>query len=193
MIDGYGAQTMAEAAPKSWTYEDLLAAGLDPRHYDIVDGEPVRAEKAVSLEGGWIWTRLGGLVGEHVRANRLGVVFTHGRFLVQEDPRIERRPDLAFVGGERLPPRPFPDLFPGAPDLAIEVLSPSDPMTIAGRRARQYLAKETREVWLLEPEVQTITVLRPEGHPRSYSYDDSLDTPDLLPGFTLVLADLFSQ
>ena len=64
-------------------------------------------------------------------------------------------------------------------------------MTVAGRRAREYLTNGTSEVWLLAPEVQTITVLRSEAHSRSYSHGDALRSPDLLPSFTLKLSDLF--
>ena len=90
----------------------------------------------------------------------LGVVGICVRFLLQRSPRIERRPDLAFLRKERLPARPFPDLFPGAPDLVVEVLSPSDSIGNAAAKARLYLASGSTEVWSVDPEAQVVTVYR---------------------------------
>lgn len=154
---------MAETAKKTWTYADLVREGLDPERYEIVDGERVEA-KTVGVEGARIYARLGRILDEHVEKNRLGAVYAAARFLLREDPRLERRPDLAFVSVERLPPSD-PDLYPGAPDLAVEIISPSDPSAAVFDKAREYLETGAREVWVVEPRAATIFVLRP-GRPQ---------------------------
>lgn len=174
----------------TWTYEDLLAEGLRPRDWEIVAGELVRVHE-VSQEGGGVWARLAARLVPFVTARGLGHVPVCGRFLLREQPRTERRPDLAFVRAERIRQRPIPDLFPGAPDIAIEVLSPSDPVGDAAAKARDYLAAGAEEVWLVNEGFQAITVFRRGVAPRSCSPGEVLESPTLLPGFALALEELF--
>lgn len=190
MIHGEIERDVVAEAARAWTYEDVVAAGLDPKHHDIVAGVPVE-RRPVSQEGSISWVRLGAAVHGHVEAHRLGLFGFNGRFRLRDEPRTERRPDMHFVRAARAPARPLPHVLPGAPDLAIEVVSPSDSQSEVAEKARDYLEAGGEEVWLVFPELQIITVFRAGRRPRSYSPGDTLESPALLPGFALSLDELF--
>ncbi len=181
---------MAETERRSWTYEGLLREGLDPKLYEIAGGELVEVS-GLSFGGGGILSKLDTRLRPFVEAHNRGFVTIGGRFLLSEEPRIERRPDLAWVVKDRLPPPPYPGLFEGHPDLAIEVLSPSDPIGAAAKKAREYLEYWTREVWNVDPEAETITVYRPGGPARAYSQGDTLESV-VLAGFSVAVTGLFA-
>jgi Uma2 family endonuclease len=184
---------MSVAAEKrSWTYEELIAEGLDPEGYEIVNGDLVEV-KPVDYEGGRLFTQLAMILGEFVRANKLGDVLITSRFLLRKAPRLERRPDLAFVSKARRPDPPKPELYSGAPDLAIEVLSPSDRVVDATSKAEEYVACGAREAWSILPQAKVVIVFQPDAPPRPYGVMDVLESPSVLPGLTISLERLFAQ
>jgi Uma2 family endonuclease len=182
---------MVETARRTWTYEDLLAEGLDPKLYEIHDGELVE-DKPLSLEGSRNYMRLGHLLFEYAEGHRLGTILIGGRFLLRKEPRRERRPDLAFLPLERYRATAHDPMYPGAPDLAVEVLSPSDSTSEASAKAREYLDAGSRAVWIVDPELKTVTVLRPGRPPRPFGVGDTITGEDILPGFELSVAELFA-
>jgi len=183
--------SMAEVARKDWTYETLVAAGLDPRDYEIVDGELVEVAP-MSVAGGAVISKLARMLGGHVEESGSGRSYVALRVLLSEAPRRrERRPDLAVVSNERLPAASAP-YFEGGPCLVVEVLSPSDPSDATRRKlVEDYFPAGTREGWVVDPALQTITALRPGEPPRAYDRSDVLET-DLAPGLRLSLDALFS-
>jgi Uma2 family endonuclease len=80
----------------------------------------------------------------------------------------------------------------GAPDLAIEILSPSNTIQAMKKKADEYFENDTRLVWVVAPEDRTVVVLRPDGSERVLTVTDSLDGEDVIPGFSLVVGELFS-
>ncbi len=92
-------------------------------------------------------------------------------------------PDYVFVVG--VPPGFAPTNGPyrGAPDLAVEILSPDDRMTRVRRKVRFYLENGVRLVWLIDPEDRTVTVLTTPAASTTLSEEDELDGGDVLPGF----------
>lgn len=157
---------MLEAERSDWSYEATVAADLDPKRWEIAGGVLVE-RPGMSVGGGVTLAALTVRLGAFVRAEGRGEVSVGGRFRLQADPCIERLPDLAFIARDRLPPKPYPISFEGHPDLAVEVLSPSDPVGGAAGKAREYLEHGTPEVWNVDPEAETITVYRPGVPPRS--------------------------
>jgi Uma2 family endonuclease len=112
-------------------------------------------------------------------------------FVLSHNPDTVRAPDVSFLRRDRLPEGEIPtSFFPGAPDLAIEVLSPSDSIREATAKALEYLAAGTREVCIVSPERKDVTVHR-GGEVFVRSEDESLDGGDLLPGFSSSVAELF--
>ena len=92
---------------------------------------------------------------------------------------------------DRLPA--FTDRFvPLAPDLAVEVLSPSDRMADAMSKVTMYLQAGVRLVWLVDPASLTVAVFRPDAAPRTLGAGDALDGGDVLSGFSVSVAELFA-
>ena len=83
--------------------------------------------------------------------------------------------------------------FPIAPDLAVEVLSPSDRMADAMSKVTMYLQAGVRLVWLIDPATLTVTIFRQDAAPKMVSEGDTLDGGDVLPGFSVPVAEIFAQ
>jgi Uma2 family endonuclease len=113
-------------------------------------------------------------------------------FLLASDPDTVRAPDAAFVSRERAEGvGPTDRYWPGAPDLAIEVVSPSDSRSKVDRETLQWLAAGTRAVAVLDPPMRTATVHRSRSDIRVLAGDDPLDLHDVVPGFAPRAGDLF--
>ena len=129
---------------------------------------------------------------QRVRAHKLGVVWVEGGVITHRDPDSVRGPDVAFS--------PFED-FPGgkAPRrgyvrsgrLVVEVLPPSDRLSEALAKGREYLDAGTVLVWIVEPDRRAAYVLR-DGRPQQIlTGDEALDGEDVVPGFSLPLPDVW--
>ncbi|MGH2599944.1 MAG: Uma2 family endonuclease [Dehalococcoidia bacterium] len=105
-------------------------------------------------------------------------------------PRHGARADVWFVRADRVPAGAADEFFPGSPDLAVEVLSPSDRFGPVVQKARDYLAAGTRLVWVIDPKGRTAAVFHADGSARLLGEEDTLDGEDVLPGFSMTLRDL---
>ena len=114
-----------------------------------------------------------------------------GGFILFGDRATVRSPDAAFVRVERLPEVPA-TFVPLAPDLAVEVLSPSDRLPDALSKATMYLQAGVSLVWLIDPMKHTATIFRQDEVPITIGEDGVLDGEEVLPGFTLPLAKLLA-
>lgn len=171
------------------TAEELLAMPDDGfHHYELVKGELLTMSPA-GYEHGTIAALVAGSLVQHVKKHKLGrVAVAQAGYVLERDPDTVREPDISFVAAERdLRTREF---FPGAPDLAVEVLSPSDRATAVNAKVRQYLAAGTRMVVVIEPEKQSATIHTPTATTRLNS-DDSLFGGEVVPGWSLPLRELF--
>jgi Uma2 family endonuclease len=100
-------------------------------------------------------------------------------------------PDAWFVRAERIPdPATGSEFFPGYPDLAVEVLSPSDRYSDVVQKAREYLTLGTRLVWVIDPIGRTAAVFHPDGTARLLGEDGALDGENVLSGFRTPLRSL---
>jgi Uma2 family endonuclease len=159
--------------------------------WELVDGEPIELSPAAGRSG-WISANVVVLLANHVRPGRLGWVFSaETGFVLFNDRQTVRSPDAAVVLRDRLvaPPDNF---VPLAPDLAVEVLSPSDRMVDAMSKITMYLQAGVRLVWLVDPETLTVTVFRQDAAPKSIGEGDTLDGGDVLPGFSVPVAEIFA-
>lgn len=101
-------------------------------------------------------------------------------------------PDVSFLRAERAAQLDPDTHVPGAPDLAVEVLSPNDSMSAMDRKVRQYLDAGCRAVWVVDPEVREVMVYRVGSNLiERLREQDTLTEPGLLPGFSLRVSDLF--
>lgn len=175
------------------TAEDLEALGPDAP-YVLIDGRLVHEE----MGSGGRSSELGGLIVTYlntfVRPRRLGRVYAaDGTFILRRNPDTAVMPDAAFLRTARLPPPEQEARFlPVAPDIAVEVLSPTDRPGETSRKVALYLATGVALVWVVNPETRSVTVHAPGRDPLTLTDADTLDGGDVLPGFTLPLAELFA-
>ncbi len=134
---------------------------------------------------------LGSWLVPFVRKNKLGAVGIERGFILSRDPDTVRAPDLHFISKERLALGSREGFFPGAPDLAVEILSPTDRAGDVQARIREYLNAGTRLVWVVDPHSETVTAYHPAGDARIYSGEQAVPGEDVLPGFSFLPADLF--
>jgi Uma2 family endonuclease len=114
-------------------------------------------------------------------------------FKLESDPDTVRAPDVAFIARDRIPAGGVPKAFwQYAPDLAAEVLSPSDRRSEVNEKISQYLRLGVKVVWFVEPSPRRVTIFRPGEPPQILGETDTLDGGDLLPGFCYPLARLFT-
>ena len=119
------------------------------------------------------------------RGNSLGVVLTEGGFLLSRNPDTVRGPDVSFVRADRFNAEEAGrGYFRGAPDLAIEILSPSNRPGETHAKVADYLAAGTRLVWVIDPMQQIVSVYRSLLSPRRIAADGVLDGEDVLPEFS---------
>ena len=124
-----------------------------------------------------------------IRPSR-GRIVVDGHVLF-DDRATVRSPDAAFIRRDRLPE--LTDHFvPVAPDLAVEVLSPSDRMADALSKVAMYLQAGTRLVWVVEPRTRSVTTYRSRTDVKVLKGTDLLSGLDVLPGFRLSLNELFT-
>lgn len=161
--------------------------------YELVEGALVEVPGAGALHN-LIAALVYELVRAFVREQNLGLIFTDGMgFLLDRRPDLLRIPDVSFVPWGRVPEEGVPEGFwPGAPDLAVEVVSPHDRAEDVQDKARGYLAAGTRLVWGLWPKRRSVTTYAPNGVVRELGPDDELDGGDMLPGFRARVNALFA-
>jgi Uma2 family endonuclease len=176
------------------TADELFWMRDDGVHrYELVRGRLLTMTPGGGLHG-LIASRLHVALAVHVDAGKLGVVLSADTgFTLESDPDTVRAPDVAFITRARIPPDGMPRSFwKGAPDLAVEVMSPSDVRSEVNEKIAEYLSLGASEVWFVEPSLRRLTVYRPGEQPRVLSESDTLDGGELLPGFQYSLGRLFT-
>ena len=131
---------------------------------------------------------------QHVRANNLGTVYAaETGFKIGSDPDTVRAPDVAFVRRERVEAvGDEAGYWPGAPDLAVEVVSPSDLYTEVEEKVIDWLAAGTRMVIVLNPRKRTVKVYRSLTDISILTESDILHGADVVPGWAMAVRDIFA-
>lgn len=177
--------------------EHLLTAEeafwLDPAaRWQLVEGRIVELSP-VKQRHGKILTRLAHRVNEVVERDGLGEVYTGDvGFILRRNPDTVRAPDLAFIRRGRLPaeePETFSEVVP---DLAAEILSPSDRWSDVEEKIAEYLAAGVTVVWILDPSRNEVRVHRADRALEILGADALLTEPTLLPSLRVPLRDLFA-
>ena len=180
---------------RPWTIADLIARSDEVYRYELVRGDLLMMSPASPVQGryaGWLTAVLSAYVDDH----DLGEVYTsEPGFKLQPEPDVVvRAPDVAFVRKDQIPPADQQSGFwPIAPDLAVEIISPSETATSIQDKVQDYLAAGTRLVWLVYPLHYIVTEYRSLDIVRHYNYEDSLDGGDVIPGFRYELKKLFRE
>ena len=175
------------------TEDDLQALPDDAYRYELVEGFLLR--EPAPAPGHWrVQRRLLEPLTRFVEEHRLGEVFAEVSFVLSKRPDTVRAPDVAFVTTESLGRlRDEMRLFPGAPDLAVEVLSPSNRWRDVREKVADLLAAGTRLVWVADPRRKKVTAYRALLAPRLLEEGDLLDGEDVVPGFSLPVSALFPR
>lgn len=160
------------------------------REFELVEGEVV-ARPPEGLRHGAVCSRVATHLGDFVDTHQLGeVVGASTGFRLF--PVTLRAVDAAFISNEKLVQVSDPDKFaPFAPDLAVEVVSPTDSATEVRQKVRHYLQAGTALVWVIYPELREVEVHAQAGVVQTFTHEDTLDGGEVLPGLALPVMRLF--
>lgn len=174
------------------TADELQQLPSGGPRYELVRGE-LRTMAPSGYEHGDVTLEIGASLRSYVQANRLGgVVAGDVGFRLTSDPDTVRAPDVAFIRQERLREVGRPTgYWPGVPDLAVEVISPNDLYTEVEEKVAEWLEHGTRMVVVVNPRRRTVAVHRPGQPVRSLTERDVLGGEDVVPGWSIPVADLF--
>ena len=173
------------------TADELERMPEDDFRYELVRGRLTRMSP-VAPPHGRATAVLTARLWNHVTDRSLGEVWNEVGFRLAHDPDTVRAPDIAFVSAERLPQRDARGFYRGAPDVAIEVLSPDDRPADMREKVQDYLAVGTRAVVVVDPHNRRATVHRPGAPATILTIDDTLDLHPIVPDWRLKLAELFA-
>ncbi|HEY7698569.1 MAG TPA: Uma2 family endonuclease [Vicinamibacteria bacterium] len=174
------------------TAEDLLSMPDDGKRYELVQGE-LKTMSPSGQRHGRIAQRFASRLAPFVEERGLGVVYAaETGFRLASNPDTVRAPDVAFVGRARVEKiGDVEGFWPGAPDLAVEVLSPGDTYTEVEEKALVWLQAGARIVIVVDPRKNTLTVYRSRGDIKVLSENEAFEAPDLIPGWSLRIAEVF--
>ncbi|HET7076948.1 MAG TPA: Uma2 family endonuclease [Chloroflexia bacterium] len=177
---------------KTTTVDDLLNLPDDGFRYELVEGE-LHKMPPLGRRHGRIIVNLSTPLDHYVRAQGLGEVYAEVGYLLAENPDTVLAPDVSFLRQERLaeadPDRPY---WVGAPDLAVEVVSPGDRYSEVNEKVARWLAAGTLLVWVIDPRRQQIAVHQAPSTVTNLALADTLDGGDVLPGWTLPVREVFA-
>ncbi|NNJ13245.1 Uma2 family endonuclease [Chloroflexales bacterium ZM16-3] len=168
-----------------------FAALPGSRHQELVRGEVVQIMPPGGVHGK-VAVSVVMFLGFWARQGSGGIVGVESGFILERDPDLVRGPDAYYVRTERIPAGGIPEGFwPIAPDLAVEVVSPNDTAGEVRAKVREYLAAGTAAVWVVYPSTREVIAHTPDGMARTYGPGETLEMPELLPGFSLAISELF--
>ena len=168
-----------------------LPTGMGQR-YELIAGE-----LRVMSPSGWphgkvigkLHTRLGSFVEKH----DLGVIFgAETGFRLTSNPDTVRALDIAFIAKQNIPVvEPREGFWPGAPDLAVEVLSPGDRSGEVDEKIEAWLSAGTAAVWVIDPKLKTVTIYQSPTNVQIKVMGEQLDGGAVVPGFSCAVIELF--
>jgi len=181
------------SAQKTWTDEAFMALPEDGHRYELVHGELVDVGNS-GMEHGYIASNLIIFLGGLVRSQKLGVICDSSTAFTMQTGN-KRSPDVSFIAKERLQgvkrlPKGY---FQGSPDLAVEILSPSNTVEEIHDKIVEFFENGTRLVWVIHPDERYVLVYHSPSPDRLLRLTDSLDGEDVVPGFVLAVAELFAE
>jgi Uma2 family endonuclease len=171
------------------TADEFFADPDVPEFAELVDGEVHEVTPAPPYHG-WIGRAVFLALHAHAAPRQLGEVFGDG-VPYQLGPHTVRVPDVSFIRADRVPgPPPRRGAWRLAPDLAVEVLSPSDTRGVLRKKLADYFGAGTPIVWLVDPDDFGVEVLTPDAAPRWIDTAGALDGGPVLPDLRVPVADL---
>jgi Uma2 family endonuclease len=183
---GVGAENGPIPPPITLLPEDML--------FEVVDGQI--KEKIVGVHECEIATLLIGFLAPFLRSKRLGKVCGETIFRIDQPRDLQRRPDVAFVSHAKWPANrraPKVNVWDLVPDLAVEVVSPTNSASDVQRKIHEYFEAGVIRVWVIYPDQKNIYIYATPKQVQVLQIGDDLDGGDLIPGFRLPLAALFED
>lgn len=168
------------------TADELLRLPDNEWRYELMRGELKKSLRA-GAQHGCVAAQIIGNLGAHVHANELGAVYaSQTGFRISRDPDSVRAPAAAFVREERVVDTP--GFFEGAPDVAIEVVSPNDSYTEVDEKTAQWLRAGARVVVIVDPRTRRVNIHRTSGATHAAN---GIEIDDVVPGWRMSLAEIF--
>ncbi len=166
--------------------EEIYSSG----RYEIVYGE-IKERSMPSPIHGRIQAKFTSKLVSYVEENNLGAVYTETHFEFAE--KLSRVPDIAFVSFERFPEdgKDESSRWHIAPDLAIEIISPTDDYEDVQEKITEYFTFGVRQVWIVSPESKTLSVYFSRTSVKILTENDELVCEEILPGFKMNLSEIF--
>jgi len=178
----------APAQARPMTADELLALPDDGMRHELIEGE-LRTMAPAGHDHGVLALRAGRLLGAHVDAHGLGLATAaETGYRIASDPDTVLAPDAAFVSRERVASEA--GYWAGAPDLAIEVVSPSDTYIEVQAKALRWLDAGCRLVLTLDSRHRTVTTYRSPSDIAILDDSDTLDASDVVDGWTVRVSEL---
>jgi Uma2 family endonuclease len=179
-------------ATRLTTAEELLAMPGGER-CELIAGEIVKMTPPGN-EHGEIAANIVSLLRWHVREKKLGKVTTEVGYILSRDPDTVRAPDVAFLRRERRLRLESPEKYvPGAPDLAVEVVSPTDRVEEIDSKTQAWLDAGTPLVWVVWPKMRSVAIHRPGRPVRTVQGEDLITGEDVLPEFQCKVSEFFED
>jgi Uma2 family endonuclease len=186
------------SADRTYRADELLALSQSG-HYqhqriELSEGRLIVMSPA-SMKHGIIAHRFGVRIGVFVESHPIGyVTAAETGYVLHTSPDgrdTVRAPDVGFILAERLPDGvPETGFVPVPPDLAVEIISPSDAAPDVQRKVRDYVRAGTPLIWLVYPDSRTVSVIK-QREMRLLEANDTLDGGDVLPGLTIPLSPIW--
>jgi Uma2 family endonuclease len=175
------------------TADELLAIG-DDAHFELVKGE-LHDVSPSGTEPSMIAMFLAETVGPFVRSRKLGITTdSQGGYILSRDPDTVVAPDIGFVRRHRIPRgHDFTKYFPEPPDIAIEVVSPTDRSAEILSKVALYGEAGGPLVWVVYPKQRAVTVHVLGEPPQTIYEGETLQGGEILPGFSLAVGEIFAN
>ncbi len=173
------------------TADELLRISAEGKRCELVDGEVIEMAPT-GVNHARVVTRIALALAIYVDSHDLGTVLTgDAGFVIRRNPDTVRAPDVAFLASERLARGSNrPGYFDGAPEIAVEVVSPSDYASEVQAKTQAWLEAGTRLVWVVFPESRTITVYRSQRDVTVLTRSDILDGKPVFSGFSAKVEEI---
>ncbi len=180
-----------EAVLELVTVEEVFEMPPNGR-YELVQGKVIEMSPT-GFEHGWLAVNVASEFHTFVKRHHLGIVLgAETGFILSRNPDTVRGPDVAFVTAERAARQKNTEkFFDGPPDLAVEVVSPTDRAADIEEKIQDYLRAGTRLLLVIYPRTKTIAVYRPHKDVKILTLADTLEGYDILPGFSTPVREIF--
>ena len=173
------------------TVEALLNAPADLGRCELVRGKLIMIGPGKGRHGA-VCAQITKALANYIDANDLGIVLNSSAgYVIARDPDTVREPDISFLCKARVGDQDFDAFLEGAPDLAVEVFSPSNTIAEMREKIDDYIGAGCRVVWVVDPLRRSVVVYRREADPTILSEQDTLTAEEVLPGFSLQVREMF--